>query len=353
MQMLCLFLFGGLMPAHAGELTEHRLQVGGETRSYLMLQPQGAPGPRPVVIGLHGAGQSAEGFRGYFGLDETARANDFVAVYPQGDGRVWDDGRPAAMRLTGVLRPGDDVPFLVTLAHKLVQEGIADPSRIYLVGISNGGFMVERMACEFSHVFAAYTVIMATAPTNYREECRPSRPVPIMFIHGTADSVIAYAGFWTPLGATLSAPDSAALFARLNGCGAATKRSLPDRDKWDGTSVSEQSWTQCREGSKVRFLTVERGGHQSPARVETDMSAAASFLGLRNRDIDAGQEAWQFMSAFSLPKPKAEEREKPVAASSRNAPSDPSGQNPSAYAPQMEGRASQPSGGDAGGTSLW
>ncbi|MGQ3674455.1 alpha/beta hydrolase family esterase [Xanthobacter sp. TB0139] len=352
-QVLCLSWAAGLLPAGAGELSEHRLKVGGESRSYLMLQPQGGAGPRPVVIALHGAGQSAEGFRGYFGLDQTARANDFVVVYPQGGGRVWNDGRPAAMRLTGVLRPGDDVPFLVTLAQRLVKEGIADPSRIYLAGISNGGFMVERMACEFAHVFAAYTVIMATAPATYRKTCHPSRPVPIMFIHGTADSVIAYSGFWTPLGATLSAPDSAALFARLNGCGASTRRSLPNRDKWDGTSVTERSWGACRGGSKVRFLTVERGGHQSPARVDTDMAAATPFLGLRNRDIDAGEEAWRFMSAFSLPRPKPEGGERPVAASPLAVPLQSTPEAPSAYAPQTDGRAGQMSGGEAGGSSLW
>lgn len=359
---LLLLLFASFSaPAAAQSLTEHVLKVGQDERSYLMMTPDGPPGPRPVVIALHGAGQNAEGFRGYFGLDATARAKGFIAVYPQGQGRVWNDGRPAAMRLTGVLRPGDDVPFLVTLAHKLVSEGIADPRRIYLVGISNGGFMVERMACEFPHVFAAFTAIMATTPANYREECTPSHPVPITFIHGTADSVIAYDGFWTPMGATLSAPDSAGLFARLNGCGDATTRKLPDLDRWDGTSVSEQRWDACENGSVVRLLTVERGGHQSPARVDTDVSLGSTFLGLRNRDIDAGEEAWRFMSAFSLPAAKvAEEKPKPAARERRAPAVRPDAAQPlpsasSAYAPPAgNSKPRSPAEADkAGGTSLW
>lgn len=293
----------GTSGAQALELTRGRLMVGGEARTYLLLRPEGSSGPLPVVIALHGAAQSAQGFRDYFGLDAAAAAHGFVAVYPQGEGRVWNDSRPAAMRLKAVLRPGDDVAFLVALVHRLVAEGIADPARIYLTGISNGGFMVERMACEQAQLFAAFSVIMATAPANAREECRPSRAVPILFIHGTADAVIAYSGFWTPMGATLSAPDSAALFARLNDCGPASTRNLPDLDPLDGTSVTERSWDSCRDGSVVRLLSVERGGHQSPARVETKPDLATPFLGLRNHDIDAGEEVWAFMSAFTLAAP--------------------------------------------------
>lgn len=293
----------GINGASALEVSRGRIQAGGEERSYLMVRPEGMSGPLPVVIALHGAAQSAQSFRDYFGLDPAAAAHGFVAVYPQGEGRVWNDSRPAAMRLKAVLRPGDDVAFLVALAHRLVAEGVADPARIYLTGISNGGFMVERMACEQAELFAAFSVIMATTPANAREECHPARPVPILFIHGTADGVITYSGFWTPVGATLSAPDSAALFARLNGCGASRTRDLPDLDPADGTTVTERAWEGCQDGALVRLLSIERGGHQSPTRVETKPDLATPFLGLRNHDIDAGEEVWAFMSAFSLPGP--------------------------------------------------
>ncbi|MFG1401690.1 CE1 family esterase [Xanthobacter sediminis] len=303
--------------------------MGDAKRSYILSNPAGVAGPAPVVIALHGAGQTPESFRAYFGLDAAAAANNFVAVYPEGEGRVWNDSRPAAMRLKALLRPGDDVAFLVALVGKLVAEGVADPARIYLTGISNGGFMVERMACEAAELFAAYSVIMATTPVNSQEECHPARPVPIMFIHGTADTVITYSGFWTPMGATFSAPDSAALFARLNGCGGVEKRALPDLDPADGTSVTERTWQGCRDGATVTLLSVEGGGHQSPARVETQPDLATPFLGLRNRDIDAGEEVWRFMSAFSLA----------AAAGTVPAPSPAAPRKPKGAAPQAGGAA--------------
>ncbi|MGU3495366.1 alpha/beta hydrolase family esterase [Xanthobacteraceae bacterium A53D] len=277
------------------KVVEHRLSVGRENRTYLLSRPSDTVGPQPTVIALHGAGESAEGFLGYLGLEPTATENRFVTVYPQGIGRVWNDGRPAAMRLKAVLTPGDDVAFLISLVNRLVAEGIADPARIYLMGISNGGFMVERMACEHAELFAAYSVIMATAPANYREECRPSRPVPIMFIHGTADAVIAWDGFWTPLGATLSAPDTAQLYASLDGCTGSQVENLPNIEA-DGTSVSVRRWSGCAPPGEVALYRVERGGHQAPARVDTKPELATMFLGLRNRDIDTGQESWAFFS---------------------------------------------------------
>lgn len=288
-------------PAFAQDAASERsLTVGREQRTYLVSQPDGVAGPQPVVIALHGAGESAQGFLGYLGLEETAAKNRFTTVYPQGIGRVWNDGRPAAMRLKAVLTPGDDVAFLLALTQRLVAEGIADPNRIYLMGISNGGFMVERMACEHAELFAAYAVIMATSPANYREECHPARPVPIMFIHGTADPVIAWDGFWTPVGATLSAPDSAELYASLDGCGESTVQQLPDLDLFDGTTVSVRRWSPCAGAAEVALYRIERGGHQSPARVKTKDELATPFLGLRNRDIDAGAESWAFFSRFAL-----------------------------------------------------
>lgn len=285
------------------DLGEEHIQVGREDRTYLITRPPGVTAPAPTIIALHAAGQTSESFRDYLGLDVSAGPQGVVTVYPQGIGRVWNDGRPAAMRLKALLTPGDDVPFLVMLVQRLVQQGIADPRRIYLLGISNGGFMVERMACEFAGLFAAYAVTMATAPANYREECAPARPVPIMFVHGTADSVIGWLGFWTPLGATLSAPDSAQLYAGLDQCGQSRTENLDDRDPTDGTTVSLQTWSGCEGGAEVRLYKVEGGGHQSPARVHTKPDLASSVLGLRSRDMDMGETSLAFFARFALPGP--------------------------------------------------
>ncbi len=353
-----LFLFliwSGSAPLHAESIKDLRLSVNGETRRYVVVTPDGVSTPAPTVIALHGAAQTPESFRAYFGLDAAAAKHGFVAVYPEGEGRTWNDGRPAAMRLKMMLRPGDDVAFLVALARRLASDGIADPNRIYLTGISNGGFMVQRMACEYAELFAAYSAIMSTAPANYKEECQPSKPVSIQFIHGTADSVIGYAGFWTPLGSTLSAPDSARLYAALDGCGPATSTKLPDLAPDDGTTAELRRWEGCRDGSAVELITIERGGHQSPAMVDTKPDLATPFLGLRSHDIDAGEEVWRFMSVYGglpaavpsvptrKPKPKpATSGAAPKSPATTPGPADgskPADAKPSAAKPQGAGAA--------------
>ncbi len=115
--MLALVSLAGAAP------NRQQIEVGQETRTYLVSNPAGLAGPVPVVIALHGAMQTPQSFRAYFGLDAAAAANGFVAVYPQGEGKVWNDSRPAAMRLKAVLRPGDDAAFLVALVAKLVADG--------------------------------------------------------------------------------------------------------------------------------------------------------------------------------------------------------------------------------------
>lgn len=358
---LFLFLIWSVSaPVLAESVQDLRLSVNGETRRYVVVTPDGVTTPAPTVIALHGAAQTPESFRAYFGLDDAAAKHGFVAVYPEGEGRTWNDGRPAAMRLKMMLRPGDDVAFLVALARRMAADGIADPNRIYLTGISNGGFMVQRMACEHTELFAAYSAIMSTAPANYREECKPARPISIQFIHGTADSVIGYGGFWTPLGSTLSAPDSARLYAALDGCGPAKASKLPDLAPGDGTTAVVSRWDECRDGSAVELITIERGGHQSPAMVETKPDLATPFLGLRSHDIDAGEEMWRFMSVYGgLPAapppvvPPRKPKPKPAASGAAAKPAPASAtpadgsKSPAAKPPEARSPAAKPQGASA------
>ncbi|MCQ7029786.1 hypothetical protein MRO55_25105, partial [Escherichia coli] len=89
-------------------------------------------------------------FESDLGMNRVARRERFAVAYPEGINRVWDDARPPIMRLGYVVKPGDDVPFILGLVRQLVREGIADPNRIYLAGLSMGGFMTARLACEHS-----------------------------------------------------------------------------------------------------------------------------------------------------------------------------------------------------------
>jgi len=96
------------------------------------------PVPAPTVIVLHGATATADRTARSSGFAEAAAAHGFVAVFPQGINRQWNDGREG--RTAAV----DDVGFLNQLLDELVGRGIADPARIFIAGISNGGAILVR-----------------------------------------------------------------------------------------------------------------------------------------------------------------------------------------------------------------
>ena len=93
-----------------------------------------------------------------------ADRSGFIAVYPNGTGvnplYTWNAGwfPPVVPR---VKRP-DDVKFLAKVLDDLATVAAVDPTRIYVVGMSNGGMMAFRASAELSDRFAAMCSIAGT-----------------------------------------------------------------------------------------------------------------------------------------------------------------------------------------------
>ncbi len=284
--------------ANASETRE--LIVNGVKRTYRMFLPSDLrSAPVPVVIALHGAVQSAKEFESDLGMNRIASREKFAVVYPVGLNRVWDDSRPAAIRLQFLAQPGDDVAFLTALTRTLVNEGIADPGRVYLTGLSMGGFMTERMACEQAELFAAIAVIGATVPKKYRQTCKPGRAIPALLMHGTADPISSWYGVVMPGAELLSVNESAQFYADLAGCMAAADNALPNLGPARASTVTVRRWSICRGSAAVMLYRIQGGGHLPPSfdpgRGET---LVATLLGERSHAIDAAEEIWNFFRQF-------------------------------------------------------
>lgn len=291
------------MPAMAGEVTVS-IRIGAAERSYLMVTPAGAGrGPFPVVVALHGALMDGRAMRRTFGLDDVADREEFVAVYPDGLGRRWNDGRrqPWRRRSESV----DDVAFLTRLARRLIDEGIADPDRLYLVGASNGGMMVFRMACEAPAIFTAYAAIIANMPIRLAKSCRPGRGVPMLIMNATKDPLVPWdggpLGFGGRYGQLVSTEESLAFWQRNNGCdGPRQKRPLPDKDRKDGSTVMAEQYNKCKSGAPVVLITVAGGGHLPPGATLVARPLIEGILGKGNRDISAAEISWKFFRRFPV-----------------------------------------------------
>ncbi|GLK72201.1 prolyl oligopeptidase family serine peptidase [Ancylobacter dichloromethanicus] len=290
--MLVVFSSLAAAPAMAQSQDSVRtLASGGLTREYILHMPKNAPpGPRPLVIAVHGALQPAGMMQRYLDLDAVADREGFVVAYPKGLNLLWNDGRSSIAGFIPLLQKRDDGRFMVDLLDALVAEGIADPSRAYLMGFSNGGFLTAFVACRYAERFQAYATMMMTVPVGYAESCRPSKPVPILLMNGTYDPIVPMFGRPTPGARLMSADATAALFARLDGC------SAPERTTAPHARITR--WNDCAPGSAVAYYEIA-GGHQPPSQSTDAVDALASvLLGPRRSGLDAPEEIWSFFERF-------------------------------------------------------
>jgi polyhydroxybutyrate depolymerase len=185
-----------------------------------------------------------------------------------------------------------------------VRQGIADPKRLYLLGVSNGGMMTYRIACQAPGFFAAYAAVIANMPKAVADDCRPGGGTPFIVINSTDDPFNPYADGdverWSN-GEVLSTLDTVDFWQRRNGCdGKSQEKPLPDKDAYDGSTVTARQYAECRSGSPVVLLTVEGGGHLPPGAHVGNRPMLRAMLGHANQDISAADISWKFFKRFPL-----------------------------------------------------
>lgn len=276
-----------------GKLT---VDVLGTPRSYRIHVPSSAQGgPKPAVIVLHGMGGTSFQIEGYFGLDAIADREGFVAVYPQGLQGYWGDVRFPDQPDAAKRKSEQDVAFLNVLATELAKSGVADPKRIYLAGISNGGVMVSTMACLSPKKFAAFAVIVATTSVHARDMCHAAKPRPLLVMNGTTDPI----NFWDAERAEkigyLGGDDFFSLWSQRNGCWGREESELANVDEMDNSRVVLVRPRTCPPGGETELYRVNGGGHHPPT---LEQRPSGMFRGQRNHDIEAAEVVWSFFKRF-------------------------------------------------------
>jgi polyhydroxybutyrate depolymerase len=268
-----------------------KVDVAGVARSYWLALPPKAKRPAPTVIVLHG-GSTRDGRSSMaLGLPVLAARDGMVTVYPEGLIVGWNDGRRAAAfrRMRG---DPDDVAFIGRMIDALVAEGIADPRHVAVIGGSNGGMMALRLACELSDRLAAVATFNAQFSEEQVAGCRPRKKLPLLFMNGSSDDRIPYAGGMTrlpdgtELGRVLSTDETLRWWRARNRCRLPARQSaLAGLDPGDGTALILQSW-QCPAGVELLLYTVEGGRHRIPgarripSQAEATQAQAAPLRGI-------------------------------------------------------------------------
>ena len=163
------------------------LQVAGHRRQFILdAPPSTADDPRPLILAFHGFGDSAAGFRRGLRLHDLGERERVIVVHPHGRddvhlmqhvGRGWD------LAETG----GPDQEFVEAILAAIESTRCVDRRRIFATGFSNGGLFSNLLACTLGDRFATVVAVGGAAALD---DCTPSRPIPVLLLHGSADRVI-------------------------------------------------------------------------------------------------------------------------------------------------------------------
>jgi polyhydroxybutyrate depolymerase len=223
-------------------------------RQVFLHAPPGAYKPRPLVIALHGAGETGNDFADDTGFSRLADREGFLVAYPSA-------GSPNAFwNMSGQVAGGsDDVEALERSLDQLEAAVCVDRARVFVTGVSNGGGMTARLACELSERLAG----AASVAGGYRSlpPCQPDRPLPVLEIHGTADQVVPYGGKPPDYGGSVAR--WLAQWRRIDGCQGKADRLRP------APGVTEIAWRHCSAGTRVEHVRLDGAAHGWPGGPRT------------------------------------------------------------------------------------
>jgi polyhydroxybutyrate depolymerase len=238
----------------------------------------------PLVFNYHGFtsnGTQQELMSDMNAVSDTAR---FLVCYPEGINASWNVGWVFGST-------ADDVGFTAALIDELYGKYNIDQNRVFACGMSNGGFMSYRLACELPSRIAAIASVTGSMVPQALTSCKPGRPVPVMEIHGTADNIVNYNG--SPLIAA-PIPDVLRLWQKNNGCDETPEKAeIPDVNPGDGTTTERWVYQNCESNGQLVHYRVRNGGHTWPG---SEIPGMVTSL-----DFHASTVIWQFFNSQSLP----------------------------------------------------
>ena len=284
--------------------TEEAVESGGQERTYLRYVPAAAPdGPRPLVVDLTAYSPAAlqERISGFTlpDADGVVMADEVGAVVVTPE-PVGGAGSLLTWNLTD--QPGwpDDDLYLDDLLAQVEAETCVVPDELLVMGFAIGGVMASHLACTRADDVA---LLAAVSGLDDPPGCDPSRPVPVLTIHGTGDRFLPYDGGvgagagGLPLSPETTAglvdvvarrgpvAETAAAWAARNGCTTRPSPEPPD------DVVAIGSWEGCEGDATVELVTIEGGEHTWPG--STTMDDLTGLLGPVSDAVDANALIWE------------------------------------------------------------
>lgn len=274
------------------------LQAGNLTRKYILHVPQGYNKnmATPLILAFHGGMGTAEIMAENYDWIPKSDKEGFIVAFPNGVSRLpsgkiatWNAGSCCGY---AVESNSDDVGFVKAVISDIENKFNVDNTRIYANGMSNGGMMSYRLACEMSDTFAA---IAAVSGTDNFNGCNPIKPISIMHIHGLEDDHVLFYGGCGPACMIqsetefVSVPDTISRWVDRNNC-----------DKNPQTvTINENAYYELysngEEGAKVKLIVAKDGGHSWPGTSKAPNPLEKSTP---SQAISATDEIWDFFKSI-------------------------------------------------------
>ncbi len=288
---------------HAGLDREYRIHV-----------PSSAADPAlvPLVVFLHGGGGTSRQSSS-MGLTKLSDLHGFIVVYPNAIDKHWNDGR-VSPRFVEHDKTINDVEFIASLVQQLKKQYSIDSSKVFAAGISNGGFMTQRLAIERSEIFSAVGIITASMGEPLKYKFSPTKPVSVLYMNGTEDPLVPYNGgeikvdlfprlnralgrSTTKRGKCIPTNEAVALWVKRNGITTSpTVRGLADKEPYDGSTIELTMWERGQQETAVALYKVVGGGHNIPGGIQY---LPQRIIGRTNRDIEGFEILWQFFRRYA------------------------------------------------------
>lgn len=294
--LISILIFSITFQLIAQQNIEGDIKIEGIKRTYITHLPENYSDSiqYPIVMILHGGMGSGTK---YLKSTKFARIGDeegFISVFPNGMYKSWADARGVSKASK---RDVDDVKFLTKLIDKVSKEYSIDSDRVYVAGISNGGFMVQTLACETSGKFTAFASVISSLPENLSNKCFKKRNTPMLLMNGTQDNYVPYNGGEMPKftkGGTIeSTPNTIEFWKNMNQITEQPQiESIDNIDKSDGSKVVKHTYFKDEKPQVVLYKIIG-GGHGVPGSF-TKRNPRIFKLGYVNQDIIGEQEVWNF-----------------------------------------------------------
>jgi polyhydroxybutyrate depolymerase len=278
-----------------GKSSRDSFTFDGEKRKFRVYLPEDYDENElhPVVIALHGRLGRGRQIEKSSLFNPIADENNVIMVYPDGYKRSWNDGRGEGPAADDNI---DDVGFINALINLIIGDYGVDDSRIYVCGMSNGGFMSMRLAHELNNRIAAFGSVTGSLGVNYNGTL--DQPVPVMLIAGTEDPLVPYTGGEVADSDTYSIgfEDLLEYYASNNACTTLNVEELPEVND-DGINTEKWTYTDCDNNAKCILFKNKGAGHTWPSGKS---SLGENTVGKESSEIDASRELMNFFLLFEL-----------------------------------------------------